>query len=52
VAYLIVDEKLFERAFKNLEKIKDNYKKMVLFLDDVLVDYKGIIHQDVRDFLA
>jgi predicted AAA+ superfamily ATPase len=51
VAYLIPDEKVFEREFKNLEKINDNYKKIVLSLDDVLIDYKGIIHQNVWDFL-
>jgi predicted AAA+ superfamily ATPase len=52
VAYLISDDKVFQREFGNLEKINDNYTKIVLSLDDVLVDYKGIIHQQVWNFLA
>lgn len=52
VAYLISDEKVFEREFWNLRKIQDNYPKLVLSLDEVLVkDYEGIIHMNIRDFL-
>jgi predicted AAA+ superfamily ATPase len=51
VAYLISDENVFKREFWNLEKIKDNYKKIVLSMDDILVDYKWIIHQNVWNFL-
>ena len=51
VAYLIADDDVFKREFWNLEKIKDNYKKIVLSLDDVLIDYKWIIHKNIWDFL-
>lgn len=52
VAYLISDEKVFEREFGNLMSIRDNYPKLVVSLDDVLVkDYEGIIHLNIKDFL-
>lgn len=51
VAYLITDEEVFKREFWNLEQIKDNYKKIVLSLDEVLIDYKWIIHKNIWDFL-
>lgn len=51
VAYLITDDEVFKREFQNLEKIKDNYKKIVLSLDDILIDYKWIIHKNIWDFL-
>ncbi len=51
VAYLIDSEEVFQREFGNLEKIKDNYPKIVLSLDDVLTDYQGISHQQIWEFL-
>jgi predicted AAA+ superfamily ATPase len=51
VAYIINTKELFEREFRNLEKINDNYPKFVLSLDDVLTDYKGIQHQQIWKFL-
>lgn len=51
VAYLINDEKVFQREFGNLEKIKDNYPKIVLSLDEVLTDYQGIKHFNIWNFL-
>jgi predicted AAA+ superfamily ATPase len=44
VAYLISDEEVFKREFWNLESVRDNYEKIVVSLDDVLIDYKGIKH--------
>ena len=52
VAYLIVDNKVKEREFGNLLKIKDNYPKYVVSLDPVSISaYKGIKHIHLRDFL-
>lgn len=51
VAYLITDEDVFQREFWNLEKIKDNYTKIVLSLDDILTPYNWILHQNIWKFL-
>jgi len=51
VAYLITDEYVFQRKFWNLEKIKDNYTKIVLSLDDILTPYNWILHQNIWKFL-
>ncbi len=51
-AYLIPDAKVREREFGNLLRIKDNYTKIVVSLDDFLIgDYKGIKHMHLKDFL-
>ena len=54
VAYFIPDEKAREREFGNLMRIKDNYAKYVISMDEVLggTDYQGIEHWFIRDFLA
>lgn len=54
VAYLIPDEKTREREFGNLMKVKDNYPKYVISMDEILggTDYQGIEHWFIRDFLA
>ena len=53
VAYLISDESVLDREFWNLLKIKDNYEKIVLSLDDILVkDYKWIKHFNIWTFLT
>ena len=45
VAYLLSDTKTIEREFGKLLKINDNYKKIVVSLDDVVFNnYKGVIH--------
>jgi predicted AAA+ superfamily ATPase len=52
VAYFLADEKTVEREFENLLRIKDNYPKYVVSLDEVTgSNYKGIEHLNVRDFL-
>ena len=52
VAYLITDNKVKEREFGNLLKIKDNYNKYVISLDSVLISgYNGIKHLHLKDFL-
>ncbi|MCF8302893.1 MAG: ATP-binding protein [Bacteroidales bacterium] len=54
VAYLIPDENTREREFGNLMKVKDNYPKYVISMDEILggTDYQGIEHWFIRDFLA
>ena len=49
VAYSIPDEKVKEREFGNLLQIKDNYRKIVVTLDEIQADnYKGIEHLHLR----
>ncbi len=51
-AYLLADEKVIEREFGNLQKIKDNYKKYVVSLDEFqFSDYHGIEHLTLLNFL-
>ncbi len=53
VAYLITDEVVMQREFWNLLKIKDNFPKYVISLDEILIqDYKWIIHNNIWDFLS
>lgn len=51
VAYLLPDEKVREREFGNLLKIKDNHEKIVVSADEFTGDYKGIKHLHIREFL-
>lgn len=52
VAYSVPDEKVKEREFGNLLQIKDNYRKIVVTLDEIHADnYKGIEHLHLRQFL-
>lgn len=45
VAYLLKETKTIEREFGNLLKIKDNFEKIVVSLDDTqFSDYQGIKH--------
>ena len=52
VAYLLPDEKVREREFGNLLKIKDNYEKIVVSADEFAGDLKGIRHLHIREFLT
>lgn len=53
VAYLIKDEKTHAREFDNLLLIEDNYKKMVVSMDEFAGgNYKGIEHWHIRKFLV
>ena len=53
VSYLLHNEATIQREFGNLEKIKDNYPKMVVSMDDFSGDtYKGIQHINLKDFLS
>ncbi|MBF0449940.1 MAG: ATP-binding protein [Candidatus Magnetomorum sp.] len=52
VAYLLKDTKTIEREFGNLLKIKDNYRKIVVSMDDFAQgNVKGIEHLHILDFL-
>ena len=53
VAYLIPDEIVRDREFGNLLDIKDNYRKIVVSLDEyTLKNYKGIEHLHLQEFLT
>lgn len=52
VCYLLSDEKVKDREFGNLLKIRDNYPKLVLSMDKFYQDeYLGINHKYLVDFL-
>lgn len=50
-AYLLPDKKTLEREFGNLLKIKDNFPKYVITMDEVNMSQKGIKHLNIKDFL-
>lgn len=53
VAYQIPDQKVYEREFGNLKKIRDNYPKYVISMDPVKWDDDmGIRHIQLRKFLT
>ena len=53
VCYLIRDQKVIDREFGNLLEIKDNYRKIVVSMDEFAQgNVKGIEHQHLRDFLT
>ncbi len=53
VAYLIPDEKVFNREFGNLLRIKDNYRKIVVSMDEIIGEnHQGIEHIHLRKFLS
>ena len=53
VCYLLHDEKTIEREFGNLEKIKDNYPKIVVSMDEFTGNSRnGIRHLNLREFLS
>lgn len=53
VALTINEEKTMEREFGNLQKIKDNYPKMVVTMDEFSGNtFEGIITIDLRSFLT
>jgi len=53
VCYLLHEQSTIEREFGNLEKIKDNYPKMVVSMDEFAGNTRnGIQHIYLRDFLT
>lgn len=52
VTYLLASKEVEEREFKPLEKINDNYPKIVLSMDTLWGnDGNGIIRKNIIDFL-
>lgn len=53
VAYLIPDNRVWEREFNALLAIKDNYPKMVVTMDEAIgKQHQGITHIHIREFLS
>ena len=53
VAFTIPDDRVKEREFGNLLQLNDNYRKMVISLDEIqLESYQGIEHWHLRKFLT
>ena len=53
VALTVLEEKTIEREFGNLEKIKDNFPKIVISMDEFPMSNKnGIEHWNIRKFLT
>ncbi len=53
VDFSLPDDKVKEREFRNLLKLKDNYRKMVISLDEIqLESYQGIEHWHLRECLT
>ncbi len=53
VCYLLENESTIEREFWNLLAISDNYKKIVLSLDEFMwADYKGIKHYNIIEYIT
>jgi uncharacterized protein len=53
VTYMITDESTRAREFGNLLVIKDNYRKMVISMDEITgVPYLGVEHWNIRKFLV
>ncbi|AEF84643.1 ATPase [Treponema primitia ZAS-2] len=51
VAYLLASEETVNREFSPLLKIRDNYPKYVLSMDEFDMSRDGILHRNIRDFL-
>ncbi len=50
--YLLSDKKVWEREFGNLLKIKDNFRKIVVSMDETPFEgYMGIEYMKLEDFL-
>jgi predicted AAA+ superfamily ATPase len=53
VAYRIENQKTHDREFGNLLKINDNFRKMVVSMDDYIEGtFEGIEHIHIREFLS
>jgi predicted AAA+ superfamily ATPase len=51
VTYYLAAPETLEREFGPLERVKDNYPKYVLSLDEIDLSRNGIRHCNIRDFL-
>ena len=51
VAYLLASEETIQREFGVYERVRDNYPKYVLTLDEFDMSRDGIKHRNIREFL-
>jgi predicted AAA+ superfamily ATPase len=51
VTYLLASPETEAREFAPLERIKDNFPKYVISMDDIDMSRNGIRHCNIRDFL-
>jgi len=51
VCYLLASDETIEREFTVLEKIKDNYEKIVVSVDEFDMSRNGKKHFNIREFL-
>ena len=51
VAYLLASEQTIQREFSVYNRIRDNYPKYVITLDEFDMSRDGIKHCNIRDFL-
>ena len=51
VTYLLAEESTIEREFSVLEKIEDNYPKLVISMDRVNRSRNGVQHMNIVEFL-
>jgi uncharacterized protein len=49
--YLMADAATREREMRSLLAIADNFPKMVVSLDPIVADERGVVHRRLRDFL-
>ncbi len=52
VTYLLASEDIHKREFDPLLKVKDNYPKYVLSLDEFDMSYMGVKHLNIIEFLT
>ena len=51
VAYLLASDETIQREFGVYDRIRDNYPKYVVSLDEFNMSRNGIKHRNIRDFL-
>ena len=51
VAYLLASEETIHREFGIYDRVRDNFPKYVLSLDEFDMSRNGIKHWNIRDFL-
>lgn len=51
VSYLLASEEVVQREFGAFDKVKDNFPKYVLSMDELNMSRNGITHMNIRDFL-
>ena len=51
VTYLLASEETVSREFGAYDRIRDNFPKYVVSLDELDMSRNGIKHRNIRDFL-